>query len=559
MVDFKKFLIGYFSMEIGINEDVPTYSGGLGVLAGDTLRSMADLDVPVVGISLIYNKGYFKQKIDQNGNQIESDVEWNPSSELTPFDKIITINIEGREVKVKAWMYELTGVNKKVNPIIFLDTNIEENSDYDKSLTSHLYGNDQKYRLCQEIILGIGGVRMLRALGFDNIEKYHMNEGHSALLSLELCKELNYEENFIEKVRKKCIFTTHTPVPAGHDQFDRNLAEQLLGDMLNDHLKEQIFVNDKLNMTYVGLRFSEFINGVAKKHGEVSRNMFPGYHIESITNGVHSAFWTSKHFQKLYNEFLPTWKTDSFSLRYILGIPKEKIWDAHIESKKELMKYINNNYYVGMNTESFTIGFARRSATYKRGDMLFEDLNRLLKIAEKFTQGIQIIYAGKAHPNDGEGKDIIKKIIHKMQEIKHEIKVCYVEDYDISKAKLLVAGVDLWLNTPQRPKEASGTSGMKAAHNGVPQLSTLDGWWLEGLIENVTGWGIGSHPNDAEETNHEEDVEDMYTKLEYIIIPKFYNEREEWIKIMQHCIAINGAFFNTHRMAQQYVLNAYYL
>ena len=545
-------------MEIGVNEKIPTYSGGLGVLAGDTLRSMADLEVPVIATTLIYRRGYFRQRIDSNGNQIEDDVRWNPEDYLKQLDETVTVRISGREVKIRAWLYELEGITGYKIPIIFLDTDVEGNSDYDKTITNHLYGKDNKYRLAQEIILGIGGVRMLKAIKCKNIQKYHMNEGHSSLLGLELCKMQPKEKQSIENIRSKCVFTTHTPVPAGHDKFDRQLVEELLGDYLAEKIKQEIFVDNKLNMTYLGLRCSKFINGVAKKHGEVSRNMFPGYHVESITNGVHSVFWTNPHFKELFNNYLPSWQTDPFSLRYILGIPKEEIWHAHMKCKEDLIDYVNSRYKVEMNKEVFTIGFARRAAIYKRGDMLFENIERLMKIAERF-KGIQIIYSGKAHPNDNQGKDIIRKIVSIMKQIKHEIKVCYIEDYDIEKAKLLVSGVDLWLNTPQRPMEASGTSGMKAAHNGVPQFSTLDGWWLEGLIENITGWGIGGHPNNLKETNHQEDVEDMYTKLEYVILPKFYNERDSWIETMQHCIAINGSFFNTHRMVQQYVLNAYYL
>jgi starch phosphorylase len=331
----------------------------------------------------------------------------------------------------------------------------------------------------------------------------------------------------------------------------------MLGDMIPPEIREEIFINDKLNMTYLGLRFCKFINGVAKKHGEVSRNMFPGYQIESITNGVHSYYWTAEPFRKLFDKYLLGWEYDSFSLRYVLGIPKEEIWDAHQKAKEKLIGFVNKEYHAEMKEDVFTIGFARRAATYKRGDLLFADVKRLLKIAEKY-KGIQIIYAGKAHPKDIAGKDVIRRIIQKMKEVSHKIKVCYVQDYEISSAKLLVAGVDLWLNTPQRPQEASGTSGMKAAHNGVLHFSVLDGWWLEGHIENVTGWSIGAHPDESKENVYEEDMEDMYTKLEYIIIPRFYDERDKWIDMMKHAIAINGSFFNTHRMVQQYVLNAYF-
>jgi starch phosphorylase len=557
MVNIKDSKIAYFSMEIGVDSRVPTYSGGLGILAGDTLRSCADLSVPVIGITLLYKKGYFRQEIDNDGNQSEYEVEWNPSSVLKELSQEISLDIEGRKIKIKAWLYDLKGATGNINPIIFLDTDINSNNEEDRKITHHLYGNDEKYRLMQEIILGIGGVKMLEALEINNIEKYHMNEGHSALLSMELYHRFKKEKNPIEKVRDVCVFTTHTPVPAGHDQFSQELTEKMLCSFITPDLRKEIFIDGKLNMTYLGLRFSRFINGVAKKHGEVSRNMFPGYHIESITNGVHSYFWVCPPMRAIFDKYLSGWEYDPFSLRYVLGIPKELIWSAHEKAKKELINHINKNYNANMNEEIFTIGFARRAATYKRGDMLFSDINRLMKIAEK-SKGIQIVYAGKAHPKDWAGKEIIKRIIGKMKEIKHKINVCYLKNYDIESAKLLVSGVDLWLNTPLRPEEASGTSGMKAAHNGVPQFSTLDGWWLEGHIENVTGWSIGDHPDVSKENIHEKDVEDMYTKLEYVIIPKFYDERDKWIETMRHSIAINGSFFNTHRMVQQYVLNAYF-
>ncbi|MBN2459381.1 alpha-glucan family phosphorylase [Candidatus Woesearchaeota archaeon] len=557
MPEFKDLSVAYFSMEIGIMPDIPTYSGGLGVLAGDTLRSCADMNIPVMGITLLYKKGYFKQDIDSHGNQVESEVEWDPYAFLQAMPQEAEVSIEGRRVRIKAWLYNLVGSAGQINPIIFLDTDVPGNEDYDKKITHHLYGHDDKYRLAQEIVLGIGGVRMLESMGCTGIKKYHMNEGHSALLALELYNRLSGQKYPIDGVRKMCVFTTHTPVPAGHDQFPKELAEQMLGNMLEGKVRKEAFYNDKLNMTYLGLRFSEFVNGVAKKHGEVSRTMFPGYHIESITNGVHSFYWTAEPMRKLFNQYLPGWENDPFNLRYILGVPKEEIWSAHQKSKEALIRLVNRQYKAGMSREIFTIGFARRAATYKRGDMLFSDVDRLLKIAEK-CKGIQIIYAGKAHPKDAQGKELIKRIIAKMKEVGHKIKVCYLKNYDMGIAKLLVSGVDIWLNTPQRPQEASGTSGMKAAHNGVLHFSVLDGWWLEGHIENVTGWSIGVHPEVSKENIHEEDVKDMYNKLEYIIIPRFYDERDKWVEMMKHAIAINGSFFNTHRMVQQYVSNAYF-
>jgi glycogen phosphorylase len=386
------------------------------------------------------------------------------------------------------------------------------------------------------------------------LKKFHMNEGHSALLTLELFHMLHKN---IEDVRERCVFTTHTPVPAGHDQFDRGLAENMLGDFLTRDFDDHIYLDNKLNMTYLGLRFSKFINGVAKKHGEVSRTMFPGYHIESITNGVHSGFWTSKYFKDLYTRYIPGWETDPFNLRYILGIKKEEIWDAHVKAKSDLIRFVNARYNSNMDVQSFTIGFARRAATYKRGELLFRDMNRLRHIALKFP--IQIIYAGKAHPNDNPGKEVIQRIIGNMKGLQDKIKVCYVEDYDMVKGLLLTSGVDIWMNTPMPPLEASGTSGMKAAHNGIPQFSILDGWWIEGHIENTTGWSIGSLTLPGKEHDEREDIEDMYDKLEYVIVPRYYNERDKWVETMQHSIAINGSFFNTHRMVMQYVLNAYFI
>jgi glycogen phosphorylase len=545
----RKYTIAYFSMEIGIHPEIPTYAGGLGVLAGDTLRSCADLKLYVVGVSLLYRKGYFNQSIDGHGNQSEADVHWNPEAHMLLLPKTVKVQLEGRDVKVRAWLYHVHSAGHS-NHILFLDTDIEGNSDWDRKITDSLYGNDDKYRLAQEIVLGIGGVRMLQTQGYENVDKYHMNEGHSSLLALELFTK----HKSIQAVRQRCVFTTHTPVPSGHDQFPRALVEQML--QVPPQLQSEIYYKGKLNMTYLGLRFSEYINGVAKKHGEVSRGLFPGYIIESITNGVHSAFWTSEPFKRVFNKYFRGWELDPFCLRYAFGIPLDEIWEAHQKAKQKLINHINDTHKTNMDTETFTIGFARRAATYKRGDMLFSDLARLKKLSRKY-KGIQIIYAGKAHPRDEAGKEVIRKIIRDMQQLSTDVKCFYMPNYDIEMALLLVSGVDLWLNTPMRPKEASGTSGMKAAHNGVPQLSTLDGWWLEGHIEGITGWSIGSHPGGAE-SGHDEDVEDMYAKLEYLILPMFYQDRIKWIEVMRHAIAVNGSFFNTHRMVQQYVMNAYF-
>ena len=546
--------IAYFSMEIGIDEHIPTYSGGLGILAGDTLKSCADLNVPIVGVTLLSEKGYFYQEIDSEGKQIELPYNFHINDFLKLLPSKTCVKIEGRDVSIRIWYYSVQGAGGYIVPIFFLDTNLEVNTNYDREITKFLYGGDNKYRLAQEIVLGIGGVRAIESLGYRTIDKYHMNEGHAALGTLELYDQLKD----VEKVREQCVFTTHTPVAAGHDQFDLPLAKSMIGDLIPDSLLHEFTFENKLNMTRLALFFSHYVNGVAKKHGEVSRLMFPGYAIDSITNGVHTSTWVSEPFQRVFDKYLPGWRSDPYTLRGAFGIDKTEIWTAHIEAKKKLIDFVNNRYNVGMNYDYFTIGFARRQTAYKRPELLISDPQRLMSLAEK-AGPIQIIYAGKAHPKDDSGKDTIKRIFSAMKNIHGKVKIAYIHNYDIAIAKLMTAGVDIWLNTPRRPQEASGTSGMKAAHNGVPQFSTLDGWWIEGRVENITGWAIGTRKSNEQESDDDNDRNDLYNKLETWIIPKFYNDRDNWIRTMRSCIAINASFFNTNRMIEQYVLNAYFI
>ena len=544
--------VAYFSMEICLDSKIPTYSGGLGVLAGDMLRSFADLGVAAVGVSLLYKKGYFRQKL-QDGHQIEELVDWEPEDYMELLKEKVNVEIEGRKVGVGAWRYLLEGRESTI-PVLFLDTDFNENDESDRGITRQLYAGDHHHRLAQEIVLGVGGARMLEKLGIKP-EKYHMNEGHSTLLTLELYRK-SKAANPIEEVRQRCVFTTHTPVPAGHDKFQRELAERMLGKLIDGQLKQEIYFEDMLNLTYLGLRFSERINGVAKKHTEVSKGMFPGYQIESITNGVHSSYWTSKPFHKLFGKYVPGWEDEPSSLRYMLNIPNNEVWSAHMTAKEALLSYVNDNCGVVMDPKVFTIGFARRATAYKRAELLFADMEKLKSIAEKYR--VQIIYGGKAHQDDVEGKRIIKKVIDDMEGLERTIPCCYLEEYDVDAAKLMVSGVDLWLNTPMRPLEASGTSGMKAAHNGVPHFSVLDGWWLEGHVENITGWSIGTHPGKSPESRTDEDLQDLYSKLEYVILPTYYENRSEWIRIMKHSIAVNASFFNSHRMVREYIQKSYF-
>jgi len=553
----KERSIAHFSMEIAIDSRMPTYSGGLGILAGDTFRSCADLKVPVVAVTLLYEKGYFYQKLDDQGNQTELPVQWNPRDYLRPLSETVEVQIEGRRVAVRAWQYDIAGITGCPLPVIFLDANLKENSDYDRTLTHYLYGGDERYRLAQEIILGVGGVRMLRRLGYTEIKRYHMNEGHASLLALELLKERRKNKAAgwdFEGVRKSCVFTTHTPVPAGHDHFPYDLVKNVLREYLPFEVVQMLGGGDGLNMSLLALNLSHYVNGVAKKHGEVSRGMFPDFPIDSITNGVHSFTWTSESFRRLYDKYIPGWAGDAFTLRYSLGIPKQKIWQTHLESKKSLIDYLNKEMNIGMDYKTFTIGFARRATPYKRMYLVFSDVERLRRIARE-VGGTQFILAGKAHPKDWPGKELIKKIFAVSNQLIEDVKISYLANYDMEIARKLISGVDLWLNTPQRPMEASGTSGMKAAHNGIPSLSVLDGWWMEGHIEGVTGWSVG--PKSPEQVDDHGDASEIYDKLEKIILPMYYKEREKWVDIMQHSIAFNASFFNTQRMVQQYVLNAY--
>ncbi|GAB63241.1 glycogen phosphorylase [Candidatus Jettenia caeni] len=556
----KERKIAYFSMEIGINSHIPTYSGGLGVLAGDTIRSCADLKVPMVAVTLLYEKGYFYQKLDILGNQQEIPVQWNPEDFLKPLPNKVSVQIEKRTVVIQAWQFNILGITGYSVPIVFLDTDLKENNEYDRGLNDYLYGGDQRYRFAQEIILGVGGVRMLHNLGYTEIRKYHLNEGHASLLTLELLQEQKIKNEFLwdyETVRNLCVFTTHTPVPAGHDQFSYDLVNRVLGELVPLDILKMLAGEEKLNTTLLALNLSKYINGVAKKHGDVSKSMFPGYPIDSITNGVHSVTWTCDSFKELYDKYIPGWKNDPFSLRYALNIPKREIWQAHDKAKRILVDYINKEENAGFHYDTFTIGFARRATLYKRADLVFSDINRLIDISDTMGK-IQIVFAGKAHPQDWPGKEMIKRIFSDINRLRDKVKIIYLENYDMELGKMLTSGVDLWLNTPQRPNEASGTSGMKATHNGVPSFSVLDGWWIEGHIEGVTGWSIGPETIDSG-YDSKKDAEELYRKLETIIVPIFYHNRNKWIGIMQHSIAINASFFNTHRMVQQYVLNSYFI
>lgn len=549
-------------MEIALDPAMPTYAGGLGILAGDTLRSAADLNVPLVGITLLHRKGYFEQHLDSTGNQTESSSIWNPESVLQEMEPHASVRIEGRNVRVRAWQYSIVGIGGHTVPVYLLDTALPENSPFDQTLTDHLYGGDDHYRLCQEVVLGMGGVEMLYELGYHHILTYHMNEGHSALLTLAILHRHMQGRPVADAtpedfafLRKRCVFTTHTPVPAGHDQFPKEVVRSVMGeDRLAELEKLDCFHENLLNMTYLGLHGSHYVNGVAMQHGEISRGMFPGYPVHAITNGVHAVTWTSSPFQQLYDKHIPEWRPDNLYLRYGIGIPLEEIRDAHDQAKRTLLEAVKAKTGVTLDPSVLTIGFARRAATYKRADFLFSDRERLKWIAQH-AGSLQVIFGGKAHPNDEPAKQMIRHVFQMIETLKDAIRIVYVENYEMRWAQLLTSGSDLWLNTPHRPYEASGTSGMKAALNGVPSFSVPDGWWIEGHVEGATGWDIGHEeiPDVAAE-----EAGSLYDKLENVILPTFYGRRSVYLEIMRHCIALNGSFFNTQRMLAQYVANAYF-
>lgn len=549
--------IAYFSMEVALASAMPTYSGGLGVLAGDTLRSCADLKLPLVGVSLLYRQGYFQQSLDEMGSQSEQSVQWDPARFARSLPGTVEVTVEGRAVLIRAWQCDIAGQSGHLLPLLLLDTDMEENDPRDRALTGSLYGGDERYRFKQEIVLGFGGIRMLRALGYTELQRFHMNEGHAALLTLELLREGNSEQNGwdFNGVRDQCIFTTHTPVPVGHDQFSYDLVKEVLGDTMPVDLLQMLAGQDRLNMTLLALNMSAYVNGVAKRHGQISQEMFPGYTIDSITNGIHSVTWTAPSFQELYDRHMPGWRTDPFSLRYAVGIPNNEIQAAHVVAKGRLLEEVTRRTQTSFDPAVLTIGFARRATLYKRADLVFMDIDRLLELTKQ-VGGLQFIFSGKAHPKDGPGKAMIRRVVSIAKQLHPHIRLVYLDNYDLALAQLLTAGVDLWLNTPQRPLEASGTSGMKAAHNGVPSLSILDGWWIEGHIEGVTGWSIGPGPAEpGVDTSHE--ARELYDKLQTTIMPLYYRSHERWLDVMRQAITFNASFFNTQRMVQQYAASAY--
>ncbi|TVR64074.1 MAG: alpha-glucan family phosphorylase [Gemmatimonadales bacterium] len=555
--------IAAFTMEIGLESEIPTYSGGLGVLAGDTAKEAADMGLPFAVVTLAHRQGYFRQAIGSDGRQTESPAPWEPERKLEAVEPTVEVTLEGRTIQVRAWRYTIRGVHNHEVPVLFLDTDVPGNRDDDRAITNHLYGGDERLRLRQEAILGIGGVRMLRALGKDKLGTFHMNEGHAALLAVELLGELGAPgdmkaeevEKSVEAVKKLCVFTTHTPVAAGHDRFTIGMMRSVLGEEVGDLLETLGCVeNGKVNMTHLALRFARFTNGVALRHGGVSREMFPGHRIHAITNGVHANTWVGEAQAELFDRHLSGWRKNPFLLRHAVAIPTDELRAAHAESRDALFREVHRRTGRELSPDRLTMVFARRAAPYKRAALVVSRPDRLREVVRRGGP-LQIIYAGKAHPRDEPGKELIRQVVRTGHDLGEDLSLVYLEDYDMRLGGLLTAGSDLWLNMPRKPLEASGTSGMKAAMNGIPSLSILDGWWIEGHVEGVTGWAVDESWRSPVDDEHEFDS--MVRKLEDTVLPLFHGDPEGWAHVMRSCIALNGAHFQCRRMLQEYVDHAF--
>lgn len=544
--------VAYFTMEIGLKSSIPTFAGGLGILAADLMRACSDLGTEAACITGCWRYGYLRQRLKPDGSQVYEEVDWDPATELTRLPRTISVSVEGRDVRVGCWELKLQG-EKGIVPVYFLDTDLPENTPEDRSITKHLYGGDLAMRIKQEIVLGIGGVRMLRALGYDSIDNFHLNEGHSAFLTLELLRERGYQDS---RVRAACSFTTHTPVKAGHDVFPYDLASRALGDLMPWHIKK-LAGEDALSMTQLAMNLSHITLGVSRVHAQVSRRLLENSQIGYVTNGVHHIEWASPEMQNLFDQYIPGWRGNPALLaEHCRDLPDNPLWEAHMAAKRRLLALVNAHSDVHFDENRLTIASARRIVPYKRPELLYANLRRLQEVAHG---KLQLIHAGNAHPFDGFSQDVIRHIIERSQELKGIVDIVYLPNYNPDLAKLLVSGADVWLNTPMRLHEASGTSGMKACLNGVLNLSTLDGWWVEGYEkDNEAGWRIGPlaealGPDDTRQI----DAEDLYTQLQYEVIHEYeYPQRARWIRRMKRAIGLIGTF-SAQRCIEEYQTKAW--
>ncbi len=532
--------VAYFSMEFAFFNDLPNYAGGLGVLAADMMYSCVDLGVKAVGVSLIYHQ-------DDDHKKAFSFEKY-----LQKCNETVVVKIEDRWVKIAIWKLELKQ-NKNQVPIFFLSTNLAENEKWDRDITKNLYASDRYTRLCQEAILGIGGVRALEALGYQEIKRFHLNEGHCSLLTLELLRRYAYDE---EKVRSLCSFTTHTPIASGHDYFNYDLAYKVIKEILPWDIKK-ISREDKLGMTELALSLSQKTNSVSLRHQKVCQKMFPGRKIDNVTNGIYHYRWVGKPMKRLFDRKLKDWRNNPQIFEKSELLPNEELFLTHQLQKEELVNWINNNSFFPFKEKTskdyfsrdiLTLGFARRFVPYKRPELIFQDEEFFEQLGH---QKIQLIFAGHCNPADKFCNTTMYDIEYYTKKLRGKIKIALIPDYNLDIAKRLVAGCDVWLNSPIPPQEASGTSGMKAALNGCLNLSIPDGWWLEAFEKYPqSGWNFGSSKIKSEDNQNKKDAQDLMLKLGEVI-DCYYERKKEWIGKMKQAIALLS-FFNTHRVVKEY-------
>ena len=540
-------VVGYFTAEIGLWSELHTYSGGLGVLAGDHVKSAADAEIPLVGVTLVYRKGYGRQHLDNDGVQTETYRDLDPAQHMQDTGMEISLPLDGGELWAKVWRADITGVSGHVVPVYFLDTFHPKNSEKHLELGLTLYGGDDWVRIRQEYLLGVGGLRLLEKLGLE-VDGLHLNEGHCTFALLEMLgKGLTREQ-----LAKRVLFTTHTPVPAGHDRFEWEAVEEVLGDLLPADAKQLVIdagdpeEGRRISMSHLAVALSGPVNAVSNLNAWVASSMFADHHIAPITNGVHHITWTSPMMADLFDKQLPGWREDPTKLAHAGKIPTEDLVEARGIARKVLRELVQTSTGVELEKERLTVGFARRFATYKRANLVFSELERLREIG---AGKIQFVFSGKAHPRDEGGKALIKSIFDSAKDLENEIPVAFLEDYSMATGLAMTGGVDIWLNNPIRPMEASGTSGMKAAMNGVPNCSILDGWWPEGCEHGVNGWAIGEADDERDDVRDAKNVLDV---IENEVLPAWNEGDEKWCEIMRASIATSARFTGA-RMISDYL------
>jgi starch phosphorylase len=562
MIRKSQYKVAYLTMEVALENRLRNYAGGLGVLAGDILRSAADLSLPMVGVSLLSDKGYFNQEIIDGKQMAISDTDYD-FSRLTKVPQTVIVRIGNENVTIGAWEYLLHGIGGAVVPFYFLDSDFPENSPTNRLIADRLYGGDDDYRFRQEMVLGIGSVKLLKALGYSGLDKFHLNEGHSSLAAAHIFSDYLAsgmdQKRALKNTKDKVVFTNHTPVRAGNDAFGWDMVKKYYSDYCNI---ESFSHSEVLDMNDLGMGLSGFVGGVSRSHSRILRQMHPGSKITYINNGVDPNYWTSGSMSLVFDKYVPGWRQDNSKLSRATRIPLEVISQAHAQSKQELIDLIAARTGVKFFSSQMIIGFARRFASYKRPQLIFHDIDRLLAISDRYP--VQLVFAGKAHPKDEIGQEIMSKILKIISANTEKLRAVFLEDYDLDLARVIISGSDVWLNNPLPPLEASGTSGMKAAVNGVPQISTYDGWWVDGYKKGKTGWIFGSKGCGPEysqgdyENLLEQDSRDFYRVLEGDVLPLYYNiNPDKWLKICRSCVAFNGNKFSSQKTVSAYRHRAY--